>query len=113
MHLNEMAEIVFTFIPQHILLAKLIRPGTESTMMGISYSLLLLNASVLRDIGGALINESFIGVSKDDLSNYWICLIISTLVTLIPMTYIYWLVPTNEECEQVERKHKIQFDPKS
>jgi len=105
LHLNEMFELCFTFIPQHILLAKLVRPGTESTMMGLSYAMLLLNHNVLRDMVGAFINEEFFHVDKDNLENYWKCIAVSTSCCLIPLTYIYFLVPSNEACDKVEQMY--------
>lgn len=108
-----MFELVFTYIPQHILLAKLIRPGTESTMMGLSYSMLLLNHNVLRDLGGAFINETWIGVDNKNLDLYWICIIISTSCMLIPITYIYFVVPSNEECDRVQAMYsQVQINGK-
>ena len=107
LHLNEMFEICFTFIPQHILLAKLVRPGTESTMMGLSYAMLLLNHNVLRDMVGAYINETWIHMDKENQDVYWKCIMVSTLSCLIPFTYIFCLVPSNEACDKVEKMYSI------
>jgi hypothetical protein len=98
-HFNELAEAVFIWIPLHIMCAKLIRPGTESTMMGVTYSMLLFNHYTVREYVGMAINQGFdIGVKKGHLDNYWNLVVIQACCCLIPLFYIYKIVPSNEEC---------------
>ena len=61
-HLAETMEIVIILVPERIMVAKLVVPGTESAIMSLSYTILILNNFVLRNLVGVLINKYLIGI---------------------------------------------------
>lgn len=61
-----------TMMPSFILLARVIPPGFESTMMAISAAIIQFNISTLRNLIGVLLNYLFVGVSKDNFKGFYI-----------------------------------------
>ena len=95
-------EHALTSMPSVILIGKLIPPGIESTIMSLSMIIIGLNQSFLRSSIGYLFNLLFFNVTKDDISErYYLLSIVSFIGTLIPMTYIYCLVPSNKQIKEV------------
>ena len=58
---------------------------------------------VLRKLIGTAVNDKFVGVSKDDLSNYWVLVAIQTVCSLLPLIFL-WLVPTRDEVNALAAK---------
>ena len=76
--------------------ARLVLPGTESVIMSVSHSILILNNFIMRGAIGLFINESFVGVSKRNMDDYWILVLILLVTSFIPLTYITKIVPSDE-----------------
>jgi hypothetical protein len=81
-------------MPSFILLARVIPPGFESTMMAISAAIIQFNISTLRNLIGVLLNYLFVGVSKDDFSDFYILITMQLVGSLLPLLYIERLVPS-------------------
>ena len=58
-------------IPFNIILAKLTPPGIESSLMALSNTILNLNQFTIRGLLGVYINETFIGVEKENIEKYY------------------------------------------
>ena len=100
-NVSEFTEEILIYVPCHILIARLVVPGAESTLMSLSYSILIFGKFFLGGYMGLLINYLFVGVTNDTIDNYYILQAISTICKLIPMTYIYRMLPSQKQIEEV------------
>ena len=91
-----------TMMPSFILLARVIPPGFESTMMAISAAIIQFNIETLRDLIGVLLNYLFVGVSKDNFENFYTLILIQLIGSILPLMYIDNLVPSKEEVKCIE-----------
>lgn len=91
-------------IPSVVLLMKVIPKGTEATMQAVSSSIHSLNMHLVRSQLGIQINSSFVNVTKENIGNYPMLTIIECACALIPLTYIYLLIPTIAETEKVHQE---------
>ena len=64
-----------------------------------------MNLFAVRSIIGMLINKTFLGVEQENIENYYQLVAIQFIGTLLPMTYIYQMMPTNQEIDAVHRSH--------
>ena len=93
----EHLEHSLTMMPSIILTAKLTPPGIESTIMSFSTTIVRINQYSLRGYIGILLNQFLLKVTKADIEEkYYILTIITFIGTLIPMTYIYYFIPSNK-----------------
>jgi hypothetical protein len=67
----ETVESALTYLPIFVLVAKLVNPGLEATMMAISGSIVSLNKLTIRALVGVAINNSFVGVDKNSLNDFY------------------------------------------
>lgn len=51
---------------------------------------------------GTLVNDWFVGVTKDNLSRYYILTLILLITRFLPLTIIKLMVPTNEAVNEVQ-----------
>ena len=73
-----MASLITSLIilPCLVLLQKIIPTYVEATMMAFSITLVNLSLGALGNIMGLVINKYFVGVTKDNLSNMWVLIVI-------------------------------------
>lgn len=69
--MNEGVERMLTLLPSDIIVAKLTPPGIESSMMVLSKTVIIFNQFVLRNIIGALINSTFIGITTSNINEIY------------------------------------------
>ena len=86
--------IALIMMPSFILLAKVIPPGCESTMMAISAAIIGFSMTALRNLTGVFINNQFVGVTKLDFEHFYILCVIQMLGSFIPLLYINYFVPS-------------------
>lgn len=55
-----------------VIFQKITPPHVEATMMALSASIVNLSRGFLGETTGAFINHYFIGVTKNDMSNYYL-----------------------------------------
>jgi hypothetical protein len=91
----ETLEGVLTTMPSLVMMAKLIEPGIEATMMSISATLFNLNKLTLKQMIGVFLNETFVHVKNNQLDRYYILTTIGLFGTFLPILLIKLLVPTN------------------
>ena len=68
----------FHDLPISVLIAKLCPKRIEATGYAVvagAYNI----SFTMKQLLGTLINDSFVGVTKDDITNYWVLIMISTL----------------------------------
>jgi hypothetical protein len=82
-------------IPSFIIMAKVIPPGIEGTMVSLFTTIINLNQFTIKTAFGTWVNDKFVGITNDNIDKYWILAIIETVGKLVPLLYIYCLVPTN------------------
>ena len=59
------------------------------------------------------INKEFVGVEKENINKYYILVFIQLIGTIIPMLYIFCMIPTNREIDQVQEKNREIADQKN
>ena len=96
-------EHFITMLPTGIMLARLTPPGLEGTMTSFSFSIIILNQFMLRLLVGAVINGNFVHppVEAKNIKDFPKLMIIQFFGTLIPMTYIYCMVPLNKKVLEI------------
>jgi hypothetical protein len=88
-------------IPSFIIMAKVIPPGVEGTMVSLFTTIVNLNQFTIKTALGSYINDRFVGVTNSNIEKYWVLSIIETVGKLLPLMYIYLLVPTNDEVNEL------------
>mmetsp|Transcript_17214 Transcript_17214/g.23231 ORF Transcript_17214/g.23231 Transcript_17214/m.23231 type:complete len:381 (-) Transcript_17214:117-1259(-) len=87
------------FLPITVLMAKLCPKRIEATSFA-----LLAGTYNIRDVVqgwlGSFINDTFVGVTKDDLSKYWILITIALACSFLQLAFV-WLLPTRQEIKQL------------
>ena len=95
----------FTFFPSIIMVSKMIPPGVESTMYSLSITIIALNQFIIRAIMGVYVNDQFVHVSKGHMENYYQLKIICIVTSCIPLTYLFYLIPTLAETDELQEKY--------
>ena len=72
-------------------------------MMAFAASLVNLSMGLVGDLTGAFINKTFVGVTEDDLSKFYILYYIS-IVSVFYELCLIWLIPLRKDVEK-EFKH--------
>lgn len=88
---------VLTMIPPMVIISKCIPPGIEGTMSSILMTILFI-CTIFEPLFGNYVN-TFVGVTKEDMSNYPILTLIVLLTNMIPLVLIPFMVPSNEQVE--------------
>ena len=81
---------------QLIIMAKIIPPGIEGTMISITNTLMFLSNLLLRNLFGILVNDIFVHVTVQNLNNYSILCLFDLLCRFVPLIYIGIMVPRNQ-----------------
>ena len=63
----------------------------------------------IRGTIGTWTNDTFVGVSKEDLSNYHVLVIISFVCSFLPLFFI-WLIPTKKEIDILQASMNEESD---
>lgn len=80
-------------LPFSVLMAKICPRRVEAT----SFAMLATISSLKHPVSawfGTWLNETYVGVTKDDMSNYWILVTISSACGLFYALSFLWLIPT-------------------
>ena len=100
---GEIISQAFISMPMMVLYAKITPPHIEATCFAMLASSSNLRETISGMIG-ATINEKFVGVTKDDMSNYWILVSITYACSILPLLLINWLVPSKDEIQAMQDK---------
>jgi len=104
----QVVERGLTFLPAMIIVSKATPPGIEATMCALAVTLLILNQFILRSVMGVLINDNFIFVSKGQIDDYMYLKMVCIVAAVIPLSYMWRLVPTAEETDELHQSHAQQ-----
>ena len=77
--------------------------------MSLSRTLVRLNQFSLRNYMGILANHLFAQVTNADIaSRYYELSLIHLIGTLIPMLFVYCMIPSNQEIKEAQEKFNIE-----
>ena len=88
-----------TFLPTFIFIAKISAPGVEGTMSSLGSTIIVLNMHSFKDGMGLLLNNLFVGVTRETIKNYSSLALIELIGTVIPLIYMKRIIPSNVEIE--------------
>jgi MFS family permease len=100
----------FVFLPFAVIAAKVCPKRIEATSFALLGSISSFKGT-LRAWIGTYVNEAFVGVTKDDLSQYWVLYLIGFGCSFIPIAFI-WLLPTNASVAELQKKMKARGEEK-
>lgn len=98
----------FVYLPAMILVAKITPPGIESTMYSLAVTALALSQFLIRNSAGVLINDNFVHVDNAHMENYAYLKVITIVTSFLPLTYMWWLIPTLKEADDVQKEYAKQ-----
>ena len=76
-------------------MAKVIKPGVEGIMISLTMMIIDINQFQIRNALGIWINDTFVGVTNETIDRYWCLELIGLGFKLVPLLYIWCLLPTN------------------
>lgn len=82
------------------MLSKITPKGIEGTTFALLAGISNFRGTV-RGWTGSWINDKFVGVTRDDLTDYWILATIAFVGSFIPLLFIR-LVPTRNQIESIQ-----------
>mmetsp|Transcript_13826 Transcript_13826/g.18787 ORF Transcript_13826/g.18787 Transcript_13826/m.18787 type:complete len:166 (-) Transcript_13826:99-596(-) len=91
--------LAFTNLPSMVLFAKITPHHIEATCFAFLTGTLNLTM-VISGFMGSAINSMFVHVTNDDLSNFYILLIVQMICCIIPFFFLD-LIPTKKQCEEL------------
>jgi hypothetical protein len=96
----EAIERALTMMPVFIIMAKLIPPGVESSMMALNTTVVNLKSMLISPFMGVFINDYFVHVTKKNMKDYkWLCLT-ATIMSVGPLFFVWCMTPTFKELEE-------------
>ena len=101
----EAVERMMTIIPSFIIMAKIIPPGVEGSMVALTATIINLNQFLIRGSFGALLNDLFVGVTTAHLEKYPTLAWIYLFGKFFPFFFIFALIPKNEEVQALQQRY--------
>ena len=95
----------FSQMPVLVLFAKITPPNIEATVFALFTGLFNLSSIVISPNVGILINKLFVGVTLDNLSDYYKLVFIQLMLSFIPI-FLQFLIPMKYEIEEIQRKQQ-------
>lgn len=89
---DEIVSQCFVFLPMSVIYARITPHHIEATSFAILAGVSNFRYTV-RSWTGAAINNRFVGVNQNDLSNFWVLIMISFFCSFIPLFFLR-LIPT-------------------
>lgn len=86
--------------------AKICPKRIEATCFGVLGSVQNFRL-MLRSWVGSFINSQWVGVTSDDLSNYWILVTLGYTCAFLPLLFL-WLIPSREEVNELQESLERQ-----
>ena len=84
-----------------IITAKIVPAGIEGTLMSLSGTLVQLGYMTIRNLLGVLINNTFVHITRDSITNYYVLVFIKLFGAFIPLTFMMKFLPTNKEVQDL------------
>ena len=99
---SEIMSQCFVFLPMSVVYAKICPKRIEATSFALLGSVSSFRGT-MRSWIGAYINRQWVGVSVDDLSNYWILVTIGFCCSFLPLLFL-WLIPSREDIDELQEQ---------
>eukprot|EP00347_Sterkiella_histriomuscorum_P010122 403377520 len=96
--------LAFSLLPCLVLFAKITPKNVEATIFATLTGISNLSSGVLSPMSGVIINKLFVGVSTENLENYWQLVVIQLFSAFVPLV-LYRLIPTKKEIEEIQGKN--------
>lgn len=93
----------FSQMPVLVLFAKITPPNIEATVFALFTGLFNLSAIVISPNVGIVLNKLFVGVTLDNLSEYYKLVFIQLMLSFVPI-FLQFLIPMKYEIEEIQRK---------
>ena len=94
-----------------VIMSKICPKHIEATSFALLAGVSNFRATI-RSLTGSIINDRFVGVTEDDLSQYWVLCTISFVCSFLPLLFL-WLVPTKQQINDLQASMKESEDDKS
>lgn len=92
--------LAFTNMPSMVLFAKITPKRIEATVFALLTGVHNLAGGFLAPMIGAGINKAFVGVTADNLDNFYICVIIQLITVLIPLLFVT-MIPSRSDIKEL------------
>ena len=89
-------------LPFSVLFAKICPKHVEATCFAALTGVVSMRETI-RAWVGTLVNDAFVGVTKDDLSKFWLLASIGFAMSFIPLLFLK-LIPTKQEVEDLSKR---------
>ena len=94
---DEIISSCFIFLPMSVICAKITPKHIEATSFALLAGVSNFR-STIRGWIGAAINDTFVGVTTDNLADYWKLVTIAFVCSFIPLFFLY-LIPTKAQID--------------
>ena len=102
---DEIISQCFIHLPISVIFAKITPMHIEATsfalLAGISNFRIAMRGWI-----GSVINDAFVGVTREDLSDYWKLIMVALVCSFIPLFFIY-LIPTKKQIIDLQARVNI------
>jgi hypothetical protein len=105
----EVMEIIILQIQIKIIIARIVPPGIEGTIMAFGSTILYLDMRTIRNLFGVFINSNFVGVTAKNITdNYFYLTLINTIGSILPCFFIYAMIPSNEQIKALQDENIVK-----
>jgi len=108
---SEILAQCFVFLPMSVIYAKICPPRIEATAFALLSSVSNFRGTI-RGWLGAFINKQWVGVTVDDLSNYWVLVTIGFCCSFLPLFFL-WMIPSRKEIEVLQEQIRLDNQAKA
>lgn len=100
--LTDIASQCLLFLPFTVITAKICPKRIEATGFALLASISAFRGNISSWIG-SYINDKFVGVTQDNLQDYWMLGVINFCCGAIPLAFL-WLIPTQKEVSDLQKE---------
>lgn len=97
---TETLSTAFSQMPVLVLFAKITPPNIEATVFALFTGIFNLSAIVISPNMGIIVNKLFVGVTLDNLSEYYKLVFIQLMLSFIPI-FLQFLIPMKHEIDEI------------
>ena len=101
---SEIVTQCFVFLPMSVIMAKITPKHIEATSFALLAGVSNLRIPIRAEIG-SFINDNYVGVTQEDLSNYYKLVAINFIGSFIPLLFLR-LIPTKAQVEALQNSNK-------
>ena len=97
---TETLSTAFSQMPVLVLFAKITPPNIEATVFALFTGIFNLSSIVISPNMGIIVNKLFVGVTLDNLSEYYKLVFIQLMLSFIPI-FLQFLIPMKHEIDEI------------